>query len=77
MKHILKILSIGLIITYATLLTTIVQADAPPPPPGHGETGNSPGGGGAPIGGGLIIILALGMGYAARKVYDARRKILG
>ena len=45
----------------------------------HPNGGNAPGsgnttvGGGAPIGGGLIIMLALGMGYGARKVFDARK----
>lgn len=37
------------------------------PPIGGGN------GGSAPIGGGLFILLAMGAGYAARKLYIARK----
>jgi hypothetical protein len=42
--------------------------DSPPPPPGggHGSGGNTPG---APIDGGLGILMILGAGYGARKLY--------
>ncbi len=47
--------------------------DSPPPPPGggHGGGGNSQG---APIDGGLGILLALGAGYGAKKLYKARQE---
>jgi hypothetical protein len=47
--------------------------DNPPPPPGggHGGGGNSQG---APIDGGLGILLALGAGYGAKKLYKNRRE---
>lgn len=47
--------------------------DNPPPPPGggHGGGGNSQG---APIDGGLGILLALGAGYGAKKLYKARQE---
>ena len=47
--------------------------DSPPPPPGggHGSGGNQQG---APIDGGLGILLILGAGYGARKLYKARRE---
>jgi hypothetical protein len=32
-------------------------------------------GGGAPIGGGVLIMIALGMGYASKKVYFIRKGI--
>ncbi len=43
----------------------------PPPPDDHGEDMNQP----APIGSGIAILLALGAGYGAKKVYNARKKI--
>ena len=47
--------------------------DNPPPPPGggHGGGGNSQG---APIDGGLGILLLLGAGYGAKKLYIARKE---
>lgn len=46
--------------------------DSPPPPPGggHGGGGNSQG---APIDGGLGILLLLGAGYGAKKIYVVRK----
>ncbi|MCD4735170.1 MAG: hypothetical protein K8R53_03945 [Bacteroidales bacterium] len=37
---------------------------------------SNPVGGGAPIGGGLIMMLSLAIGYATKKVYDLRKKVL-
>jgi hypothetical protein len=70
--------SIAALITI-TLLTINISAQTPPPPNGGqtpGEAGNTPVGGGAPIGGGLLILVALGAGYGAKKVYDFRRREL-
>jgi len=62
-----------------TLLTINLSAQTPPPPNG-GQTpeqnGSTPVGGGAPIGGGLLILVALGAGYGAKKVYDFRKRSL-
>jgi hypothetical protein len=46
--------------------------DNPPPPPGggHGGGGNQQG---APIDGGMTILLVLGAGYGARKLYKYRK----
>jgi len=44
----------------------------PPPPDGHGEDGDQQP---APIGSGLVILMALGAGYGAKKVYDARKRL--
>ncbi len=74
MKSKIKFFAVSLLICFATLITTNVQADAPPPPPPeHGETGNVPGGG-APIGSGLAILLSLGAGYGAKKIYDYKKR---
>ena len=44
----------------------------PPPPPGHGNQGNKPPND-TPLGSGLGVLLALGLAYGAKKVYDARK----
>jgi len=51
-------------------------SQTPPPPNGGGNpgSGNTPVGGGAPVGSGLVILLALGTGYGAKKVYDFRKR---
>jgi len=73
MKNNIKILTIALLITAASLITSNAKADdPPPPPPGHEETGNVPGGG-APIGSGLFILLGLGAAYGAKKIYEMRK----
>jgi hypothetical protein len=55
-------------------LPLINLADGPPPPPGGG---GGPGGGGTPVGapidGGLGILLALGLGYGAFKIYKLKK----
>ena len=53
-------------------MLTAAIAQPPPPPDDHGEDGNfEP----APIGSGIVLLLALGAGYGAKKVYDARRRL--
>jgi len=61
-----------------TLLTINLSfAQTPPPPNGNGgntsSLGNTPVAGGAPIGSGLLILVALGAGYGAKKVYDFKK----
>lgn len=68
-----KVLCIGI-----TLLTINLSFAQTPPPPNGGQTpeqsGSTPvGGGGAPIGSGLLILMAMGAGYGAKKVYDFRK----
>lgn len=65
-------------ILLSLFITSVVLADPPaPPPPGGSPTG---GGGGTPVGapidGGLFILLALGAGYGAKKVYNLRKEHL-
>jgi len=61
-------------------LSTALFADAPPPPGGD-PTGGGAGsnaevlGGGANIQGGILILIVLGLGYGAKKLYDAKVKV--
>jgi len=69
MKTFIKLITI-------TLLTINLSAQTPPPPNGGGDPtrgSNTPVGGGAPIGGGLLILVALGVGYGVKKVYNFRK----
>ena len=72
MKSLKKLIAAAILIFAFSALS----AQTPPPPNGNGsnpiDNGNTPVGGGAPIGGGLIIMMALGMGYGTKKVYDFR-----
>ena len=72
MKKILAITAILMISGFSLL------AQAPPPPPNDPSNGGTGGpvGGGAPIGSGIAILLALGAGYGAKKVYDFRKRKL-
>ena len=76
---VMKNISRSIIVIAAFLLVPLstVFADTPPDPGSGGPGGgDQPVGGGAPIGGGLIIMAALGAGYASKKIFDARNKIL-
>ena len=50
-----------------------------PPPPGQPPDPPDPGGGDVPIGGtpiaeGVMILISLALGYAGRKLYNARKR---
>nr|NQU90838.1 hypothetical protein [Bacteroidota bacterium] len=69
------------IIATATLILALGALDAQTPPPPNGnqtpsEGGNTPVGGGAAIGGGIAILVALGAGYGAKRLFDFRIKKL-
>jgi len=66
----ITILIVGLFLALGTL-----EAQGPPPPPDPGG-GDIPIGGSLPIGSGAIILITLGVGYAAKKAYQAREKII-
>ncbi|MCD4684254.1 MAG: hypothetical protein K8R86_13295 [Bacteroidales bacterium] len=72
----LKILRKLLLTTVLLLpLTFISFADQPPDPGGGGPGGGDlPVGGGSPIGSGLVLLLSLGMGYGAKKVYQNKKR---
>jgi hypothetical protein len=63
-----------LIAVCALIILPIYSAMAAPPPPppdlgsGHVFIG------GAPIGNGLLILVALGLAYGAKRLYDSRKK---
>ena len=68
------ILKIAVILSFIMLPAFVALADlpdAPPPDPG-GTGGGTPVG--APIDGGLGILLVLGAGYGAKKLYQARKE---
>lgn len=68
------------ILTTIALLLTLslgVIAQPPPPPGDHGqeENQNPFQQQNGPIGAGLAILLAMAVGYGAKKVYDARKRL--
>jgi hypothetical protein len=71
-KFIVSIAFIGILLF--TAQNIIAQEPAPPPSGGHAQSGNSPNGGGAPIGGGLGILLAMGVVYGGKKIYNWNHK---
>lgn len=58
------------------LFLTVGALEAQPPPPPDPGGGDIPIGGTLPVGSGAIILITLGIGYAARKAYQAREKII-
>ena len=77
MKKMKSLLMIAVLIICIGPMSLFSQ-DVPPPPPGggHGAATNQEGGRGAPIGGGLFILLAMGSGYGAYKIYQKKKKSL-
>ncbi len=64
-----KLIKKPAIIALFVLFLSITAFPQPPLPPGHGEPDDQP----APIGSGIAILLALGVAYGAKKVYNARK----
>ncbi len=60
-----------LLLTVFVVFCALQGIGQPPMPSQHGEEENQD----VPVGSGLVILLALGAGYGAKKVYDARRKL--
>ena len=67
----ITILIVGLFLALGTL-----EAQPPPPPDPDPGGGDIPIGGSLPIGSGAVILITLGVGYAAKKAYQAREKII-
>ena len=69
-------LILGFLFTSMFMLNAMADEplDNPPPPPGggHGGGGNQQG---APIDGGMGILLVLGAGYGAWKIYKTRKEM--
>ena len=74
MKKYIRFLFIPALVLLLTFLCFSTFADSPTPPPLPGEHGNPGNVPGVPIDGGLGILLALGLGYAGRKLYRIRKK---
>ena len=60
----------------AMLISTASFSAPPPPPPPPDPGGSDMPIGGSPIGGGVLILVALGVGYGARKVYNQNKRKL-
>ncbi len=69
----LRTLFITMFMIFASAGIFAQNGTPPPPPDDPSSGGNGPVGGGAPIGSGMAFFLALGLGYGAKKVYDARK----
>ncbi len=75
MKTCVKVLFLGVLFTVFCCISLLSYAEGPNPPivPGeHGTSGNVPVG--APIDSGVIILLFLGAGYSAVKLFSARNE---
>jgi hypothetical protein len=73
MKKMIRSIAIILFITAGLTLANLSMAQPPSPPPSGSNSGNhTPMGGAAPIDGGLGILLAAGLGYGAKRVYQAK-----
>lgn len=72
-KNILKLVVIGALVAAPALM--FAQPN-PGSNAGGGSVGGNPiGGGAAPVGSGIALLLALGAGYGAKRIYDARKKL--
>ncbi len=76
MKKTLRKLILVVSIIGAGALINNSLAQPRPGDPGVPGGGGDPIGGSAPIGSGLVMLLAMGLGYGAKKVYDARKASL-
>ena len=71
MQKSIKKLLIAVILVMAPALLTLADTPGPPPPGGDPGLGGTPVG--APIDGGVSILLALGIGYGTRKIYQLKK----
>ncbi len=66
------------LLTLAIVLGSTILFAQPTPPAGgsynHGQGGNQQPGGGAPIDGGFSILLALGVIFGGKKLYQIHKK---
>lgn len=64
--------SIVLALFFAPIFINRSMADEPPDPGGGPGSGDLPVGGGAPLGGGIELLLLMGAGYGAKKIYSLK-----
>lgn len=64
--------------TMAPLAFTLLLAigASAQPNPGGGPVGCPPVGGSAPIGGGIVLLITFGAAFGAKKIFDARKKLI-
>ena len=72
----MRVFTLKIAMLVMCLILAIGALEAQPPPPPDPGGGDIPIGGTLPIGSGAIILITLGVGYAARKAYQAREKII-
>lgn len=75
MKNLLKNISLTLLFSLMLSLPSVF-ADEPPPPGGGPGSGDPPVGGGTPVGEGLVLLIAMGAGYASKKIFQIRKNLL-
>lgn len=73
MKKIKAIFAIVIVSLFFSVQGLMADTN-PPNPPGAPEAGDQPIGGGAPIGSGIAILLSLGAGYGAKKLYHFNKE---
>jgi hypothetical protein len=73
---ILKVFLAALLVSGSAFFSGINAQDPPPPPPPNGGQGGNQAGGAAPLDGGLSILIALGLSYGTKKVYDIRKRLV-
>ena len=68
-----KIISVATLVVLVFVGSALMEASAqtPPAPPATGNPGGTPMGGNAPIGGGAALLIALGAGYAWKKLRNS------
>ncbi len=78
MKKIIIRNSLTILLVLGTSLFSASLADnpGPPPPPPQGGQGGNQTGGSAPLDGGLSLLLVMGMGYGAKKVFSTRKSFI-
>lgn len=78
MKKAVRRLILILAIVGVGVCMNLLYAQPQPNDPsiGGGNVGSGPIGGSAPLGGGIVMLLVMGAGYAAKKIYDARKSPL-
>ncbi len=74
MKKIKAIATALLISIFFAAPGLFATGTGPGNPPGSPEAGDVPIGGSAPVGSGLIILLSLGAGYGAKKLYNYNKE---
>jgi len=81
MKKAFRILVLTTFLVSISYFADNLSAQPQPPDPmntgiGGGNVGSGPIGGGAPVGSGLVFLLVMSAAYGAKRVFDARKRII-